>query len=114
MDLGDHVDRIVLPNFVAGSTVKEKERTLNETLRRSREIERGSARSTKPSYLKTEVHKGLDHSPGQAEDGDGGGSILDLNLGETSTLNIETPGLNLGFCRRWLGPKGASHLHILG
>ena len=55
VDLGDHVDRVVLPNFSKGISVKEMGDELNEAIRKSREIGRGSARSTRPNYMRNDV-----------------------------------------------------------
>ena len=60
IDLGDHVDRNVLPNFVEGASVKEMGQELNDAIRRSREIGRGSARSTRPTYMRN-AELGLEH-----------------------------------------------------
>ena len=49
--LGDHVDRVVLPNFSEGASVKEMAQELNEAIRESRKIGQGSARSIRPTYM---------------------------------------------------------------
>ena len=55
VDLGDHVDRVVLPNFSAGISVKAMGQELNEAIRESKKIGRGSARSTRLNYMRIDA-----------------------------------------------------------
>ena len=55
VDLGHHIDRIVLPRYEEGASVKEMCQELNEAIKRSREIGRGSARLTRPNYMQIDT-----------------------------------------------------------